>query len=270
VRGVARCLRWAIVAVVIVVSNGCANGQLGTSGVNAQGELRTSSDQTEGQARAQIRLQLAIGYYGQRQLEVALDEVKRALVADPSYADAYSLRGLIYMDMGETRLAEENFLRALKLAPRNPDLANNYGWFLCQNGREKEALSYFEAAFSNKSYQSPAKALNNAGVCSLKLKDDIGAERFFMQAFRYEPENPSINVNLAKIYYRQHNDERARFYINRVQQFDMLSAEDLWTAVKIERRQGQKNAEARLVTQLRRRYPDSPEYSAYLRGAFDE
>lgn len=266
----ASCLRWTIAVAVMLVFNGCANGQLGSAGTNAQGELRTSSDQTEEQARAQIRLQLALGYYGQRQLEVALDEVKRALAADPSYADAYSLRGLIYMDMGEIRLAEENLLKALKLAPRNPDLANNYGWFLCQNGREKEALSYFEAAVSNKSYQSPAKALNNAGTCSLKLKDEVAAERYFIQAFQYEPSNPSINVNLAKIYYRQHNDERARFYINRAQQFDTLSAADLWTAIKIERSQGQKNAETRLVTQLRRRYPDSLEYSAYLRGAFDE
>jgi type IV pilus assembly protein PilF len=44
----------------------------------------------------------------------------------------------------------------------------------------------------------------------------------------------------------------------------------LWTAIKVERKLGDKLVETALVTQLRRRYPDSPEYAAYVRGAFDE
>lgn len=261
---------WLAIAFVASLA-GCAANQSGIDGdTGARSELRTSSDQTDNQKRAQLRLQLAIGYYGQQQLEVALDEIKQALSADPSFADAYSLRGLIYMDMGETRLAEDNLLRAIKLDPRNPDLANNYGWFLCQNGREKESIAYFQTALANKSYQSPAKALNNAGVCSLKLKDEVSATRYFMQAFQYEPGNPSINVNLAKIYYNQHDDERARFYIGRATKADVLSADVLWTAIKIERRAGNKSAEASLANQLRRRYSESSEYASYLRGAFNE
>ena len=36
--------------------------------------------------------------------------------------------------MGENALADENYRHALRLAPRNPDLANNYGLFLCDAG----------------------------------------------------------------------------------------------------------------------------------------
>ena len=39
-----------------------------------KGELATSSDRTAAHKRAQIRLQLAIGYLEQRQFDVALDE----------------------------------------------------------------------------------------------------------------------------------------------------------------------------------------------------
>ena len=85
----------------------------------AQAELATSSDQTSGQRRAAIRLQLAIGYFEQRQMEVALDEIKQSLQADPEFADAYGLRALVYMEIGENKLAEDNFLRALKLAPES-------------------------------------------------------------------------------------------------------------------------------------------------------
>lgn len=257
-------IAFAIASATLLV--GCASNPA----ANLQGELATSSDQTESQRRARIRLQLAVGYYEQRQLNVALDEIKQALQADPSLAEAYSMRALIYMEMGETRLAEDNFLHAIKLSPNTPDFNNNYGWFLCQNGREQQSIAYFEAALKNRTYQSPGKALNNAGICSLKLKDKVAAERYFSQAFQYEPGNPSTNANLARLYYDKRDYERARFYIGRVMKADVMTADVLWLAVKIERKLGDRTAESSLATQLRRRHGSSPEFAAYQRGAFDD
>lgn len=250
----------------ILTLAGCASNQAPGS----QGELATASDQTEAQRRAQIRLQLAIGYYTQNQLPVALDEIKQALAIDPNLSDAFGMRGLIYMDMGETALAEDNFQRAIKLAPNNPDLANNYGWFLCRNGREKESIAYFEKAINNAAYQSPARALNNAGACSLKLQDMAGAERYLNRAFQFDPANLDTNTNMAKLYYARGDYQRARFYIRRVTKTERFSPNILWTAIRIERKLGDRIAETSLATQLRRRYPNSQEYALYTRGAFDE
>lgn len=246
--------------------SGCATNR--STGV--ENELPTSSDQTDNQKRARIRLQLAVGYYEQRQMSVALDEIKQALVADPNFAEAYSMRALIYMDMGENRLAEENFLQSIKLSSNNPDFNNNYGWFLCQNGRERQSIAYFDAALRNRAYQSPAKALNNAGICSMKLKDTVAAQRYFSQAFQSDPGNPSTNSNLAKLYYGSGDYPRARFYVGRAMKTDAIAADVLWLAIKIERKLGDSAAESSLVTQLRRRHPGSAEYAAYQRGAFDE
>ena len=254
-----------IVIAVIALIAGCASG----SG-ERRGEMPTVSDQTDMQKRAAIRMQLAVGYYEGRQTEVALDEIKQALSLYPEYAEAYGMRGLIYMEMRESRLAEENFTRALSLAPKNPELSNNYGWFLCKDGREAQAMPYFEAAFMNPTYRSPAKALNNAGLCSLKLKDVKAAEKYFARAFKIDPSNPVTNGNLAKVYYDRQDYERAKFYIGRVIQAEILAADVLWLAIKIEHKRGDRAAEAVHITQLRRRHPDSPEYAAYQRGAFDE
>jgi type IV pilus assembly protein PilF len=174
------------------------------------------------------------------------------------------------MDMGENRLAEENFLQAIKLSPNTPDFNNNYGWFLCQTGRERQSIAYFEAALKNRAYQSPAKALNNAGLCSLRMKDKAAAERYFSQAFQSDPGNPSTNTNLARIYYDKGDYERARFYIGRVIKADVMSPDVLWLAIKIERKLGDRAAETSLATQLRRRHGGSAEFAAYQRGAFDE
>lgn len=257
---------WLVTAAAsMALLTGCA------SGPTANGETLTSSaDQTDGQKLARIRLQLAVGYYGQRQVETALDEIKKALQADPNFADAYSMRGLIYMDMGDDRLAEQSFLQALKLAPNTPDFNNNYGWFLCQNGKARESIDYFETAAKNRTYRSPAKALHNAGVCSLKLKDQVAAERYFTQAFQHEPGNAATSAHLARIYHDRGDNERARFYIRRVMKADVMTADVLWLAIKIEHELGDRAAEASLVTQLRRRHGGSSEFAAYQRGEFDE
>ena len=68
--------------------------------------------------RARIRLELASGYYEEGKTEVALDELKQVLAIDPNFADAYNLRGLIYMRLGDNRQAEESFRRALAINPR--------------------------------------------------------------------------------------------------------------------------------------------------------
>jgi type IV pilus assembly protein PilF len=254
------------VALLVALLSGCA----GMGQTAPQDDLRNSTDQSELERRAQIRLQLAVGYYGQGQMATALDEIKQALQIDPNFADAHSVRGLILMDMGESQLAQESFQRAMKLSPNNPDFANNYGWFLCENGREQEALGYFESALKNRAYASPAKALNNAGVCSMRLGDLAAAERYFNQAFQAEPANADANLNLSRLYYSRGDYQRARFYIARVLRAENAGAAVLWMAIRVERKLGDHDAASSLSNQLRRRYPDSREYAALSRGAYDE
>ena len=88
-----------------------------TKGSSTITNERSSKKVTEADLRnrARARTDLAGGYYRNGQLAVALDEARRAVAIDPSYAEAYGLLGLIYMDMKEQRDAEESFQRALKL-----------------------------------------------------------------------------------------------------------------------------------------------------------
>lgn len=243
----------------------------GCAGVpKASTELATASDQTDIQKRARIRMQLAVGYYEQKQLAVALDEIKLALQADPSNSDAYNVRALIYMDMGELQLAEENFMQAIRLAPNDPDLSNNFGWFLCQNGRPAQSIPYFEAAVKNRQYQSPGKALTNAGVCSMKLRDFDAAERYLQLSFQVDPASAATSINLARLFFARGDYTKARFYIDRAIKAEVMAPDVLWLAVKINHKLDDKLAEATMATQLRRRHPNSPEYALYQRGAFDE
>jgi type IV pilus assembly protein PilF len=251
---------------------GCASPG-SVPGNSGRAELATASDQTSAQRKVDVRMQLAVGYFEQAQYMVALDEVKLALVADPQYADAYGMRGLIYQKMGENGLAEDNFVRARKLAPANPDLANNYGSFLCQLGRVAEAMPLFDLALNNRAYRSPGSAANNAGSCALKIKDYASAERYLLQALQLTPDLPATNANLARVYFEKRDYVRANFFItrlNKVAKMESLTADVLWLAIKVQHKLGDTGAESGWATQLRRHHPGSTEYAAYQRGAFDE
>lgn len=255
-----------LLASLVVLVAGCTT----TPQTHEESELPTISDRTVEQKRAAIHLQLAIGYYERKQQDVALDEIKQALNIYSDYADAYGMRAVIYVDMGELSLAQDNFDRALRLEPNNPVIANNYGRLLCQTGRVTKALEYFESAVKNKSYRTPSKALLNAGVCSLRLNNHKVAEQYFSSAFKYDPSNPLTNGFLARIYYDQEDYSRARFYINRVIQANVLKADVLWLAIKISHKLGDRISEEIHMAQLQRLHSGSKEYVAAQRRAFDE
>ena len=236
-------------------------------------ELKTASDETTDEKRASIRLQLAVGYYQEGNFNVALDEVKKALAVKSDYADAYSVRALIYTSMGEMALAEDNYQAAMRLQPRNPELSNNYGSFLCQNGRGALGMTYFEAALNDRMYQSPVKAMINAGSCAVKMKNYDLAERYLNDAQRCEPDFPPIHAGLARVYFERRNYTRAGYFINRLisqAKPETLPADMLWLAIRVQRKLGEDASATSLATQLRRRHPGSPEFAAYQRGAFDE
>jgi type IV pilus assembly protein PilF len=269
-RALVRLLPLCLLSVVLsALLGGCAGGP-GNSG---KAELQTASDRTAAQKRAAIRVELATGYYEQGQYEAALDNIKLALQAEPDHADAVSVRALIYMAMGELGLAEDNFQRALRLAPGNADVSNNYGSFLCQNGRLAQSFAHFDAALANPAYQSPANALNNAGSCALKMHDNALAERYLLKALQLTPDLTATNANLARVYYERRDFQRAGFFVSRLgktTKLESLPADVLWLAIKVQHKLGDAGAEAGLVTQLRRHHSASPEYAAYQRGAFDE
>lgn len=266
-----RVLRLSCGALVALLLGACA-GDANRSG-NGSGDIKTASDQTTIEKRASIRLQLAVGYFQENKLEVALDEVKQAIAINPTFGDAYGVRALIYARMGELKLADESYQRALRLSPKNPDMSNNYAGFLCQNGRGAEAIRYYDAALKNPTYQSPFSAMLNAGSCSIRNKQYDAAERYLLDALRLEPDHPATNAYLARVYYERRDYQRAGFFINRVKttaKLDELGADTLWLAVRIDRRLGDKESEASMATMLRRHHPGSAEFAAFQRGAFDE
>lgn len=251
--------------------SGCAGTAGGGSAVNnSQGEPITESDEPEGRKRARIRIELAAGYFDQGQTSVALDQIKQALQADPAFAPAYSLRGLVYMRLNDSAMAEDSFRRALQINPRDPDALHNYGFFVCQQGRHAEGVQLFSRALTSPLYGGQAKTLMMMGTCQLRMGQAAEAEGSFSRAYELDPANPYVAFNLAALEFRRGELTKAQFVIRRLNNSEQANAESLWLGIKIERRMNNPQAAEQLAQQLQRRYPRSKEWAAHQRGAFDE
>lgn len=247
---------------------GCAGGS--SQATSSSVEPVTESDEPELRKRARIRLELASGYFENGQTSVALDEIKQALVADPTYGPAYVLRGLVYMRLNDSHLAEDSFKRALQSNPRDPDALHNYGWFVCQQGRHSEALDFFQRALAHPAYGGQAKTLMAKGVCQTRMGQLSEAEGSFSRSYELDAANPITGYNLAQLLYRRGEYTRAQFYIRRLNNSELANAETLWLGIKVERRMRNSEAADQLAQQLSRRFPRSREWAAHQRGAFDE
>ena len=247
---------------------GCTATGFG-SGQGAQQAVSAQPAEGEQQQRAKVHTELGSLYMLDGRSAIALEEARIALSADPNYAPAYNLLGLIHMVLDETRLAEENFEKALRLAPGDPEISNNFGWFLCQSGREQRSFAYLMAAARNPLYATPTKPYTNAGICSLRMKDDKAAEDYLLIALRLSPTNTQALYWLADIAYRKGRFADARQWATDIEKMMEPTAELVWLALRIERRLGNREAEARYASQLRRRFPGSPELRLMAQGQYD-
>jgi len=261
---------WISLCSATVFLTACA-GRQGVSGeVEGKTDIMTESDEPEARRRARLRLELAIGYFEQGQTNVALDELKQALVIDPGFADAYNLRGLVYMRLNDAPLAEDSFRRALALNPRDADVAHNYGWLLCQQSRFPESFKLFVQAVNNPTYAGQAKSLMAQGVCQVRAGQRLEAEDSLMRSYQIDAGNPLTGYNLASLLYDRGELTQAQFYIRRLNNSHLANAETLWLGIKIEQRLNNREGMAQLGDQLKKRYAQSREASAYEKGAFNE
>jgi len=258
-------LRSLITVLALFMVTGCANKP--TSPEQAQAPVQPRSappqpQQTSPHDRARLHTELAAGSYERGQMDVAIDELKISVSLDPNYAQTYNIYGLVYAVLGEDRNAEQNFEHALQLAPNDSETHHNWGWYLCQHKREREALGQFELAVRNPLYRSPEVALVNAGRCAMSIGDTRVADAYFRRALALQPANALASYGLALIAYKEGRYDEARTLMKGVMQTTNPPPEALYLGMCVERKLRDSQAELSYVSQLRNRYPDASETKA--------
>ncbi|MEK9774664.1 MAG: tetratricopeptide repeat protein, partial [Quisquiliibacterium sp.] len=109
---------------------------------------------------------------------------------------------------------------------------------------------------------------HNAGICALRAGDERSGEEYLLRSFQVDPSNAVAMYNLGEFYLARKNLERAQLFSERLVRSYEPTAQTLWLALRVERLTGNKDAEASLAAQLKRRFPTSIEAARLARGEF--
>lgn len=245
-------MRLLIAALVLAAAAGCSSSS------TTESRPVTDTGGADARRRAEVHTALAGEYYSRGNYTVALSESRLAIKDDPTYPIAHNMLGLVFMELKEDKLASEAFTKALQLSPNNPDVLNNYGWFLCLRN-DPRGLELMKRAAADTQYSSPEKAWLSIGLCLRRTGRTDEAEDALRRALLIRPDMIGALYNLAVLNYERGAYKDAEVYLLRYMRLAQPALEGLVLGVKLARQNGDKVAEDSMMQQLRRRYPDAPQ-----------
>ena len=215
------------------------------------------ADGVDEEKLAQIYATKGTAYLAQGKLKVALADLRKALALDPDNAVAHESIALLYEYLGKAGKAAEHYREAAKLAPDDAKILNNYGRFLCKEGRYDEGLAFLGKAGSDKLYDERWKALVNAGICAQRAGRQKQAETWLRQALALNPESSDALAAMARLMADQGNWLSARAFLQRYEAVGQPSESMLRLGYRIETALGDTSAAQGYLDKLHRLFPDS-------------
>jgi type IV pilus assembly protein PilF len=115
-------------------------------------------NQADPEERLNGYLELALGYVELQDFSQARRHLINASEIDPNNSDIYGIWGLVYTLEGDLNLADESFLRDLRLDSGNSQVRNNYAAFLFSNNRFQAAYDKLEEVVEDTEYAGRSQA----------------------------------------------------------------------------------------------------------------
>ncbi|TCP93407.1 type IV pilus assembly protein PilF [Cricetibacter osteomyelitidis] len=130
-----------------------------------------SPEDLKKQAAAKARVELGISYLYQGDTAQAKLNLDKALAHAPNYYLVHSGLAYYYQARGDVEKAEQAYQTAIKLDNTQGDTYNNYGTFLCSQGKFEQSYAQFQRALKAPNYYRQADTLENFAICALSAKN---------------------------------------------------------------------------------------------------
>lgn len=214
-------------------------------------------ESTRAETAAAYNLQLGVAYLKQDKLALAREKLDRAVKQNPRDPQIHNARALLAEKLNEPEDADRYYRSALRIAPDEPDISNNYAVFLCRTGRIDEGVKRFVTVARNKLYRAPEAAWTNAGVCLRTAKRPDEAAEQFARALAVRPNHAEAMYQLADLDLERGMLAEARSGLDRFLDTYRPTPDLLLLGVRIARAQNDRMAEERYARRLRVEFPDS-------------
>ncbi len=219
-------------------------------------------------------VQLAVAYYEANDMAGARRHITNALEINDQSSEVYNILALVHRREGDLDLANEAFLRAIRLNSNNSQARNNYAAFLFDQQRYQEAYEQLEIVSGDTGYDGRAIAFENLGRNALRMGAADEAERAFTRALQLNRNLYVSALELAQIRFANGNYQSARTLYDQyrtIKDFYGIpyTPRSLWIGIQVEahfQNEAEMEGYVRLLTAL---YQDSPEYQLYQKFVND-
>tara|TARA_A200000159_G_scaffold137885_1_gene138388 strand:- start:5413 stop:6474 length:1062 start_codon:yes stop_codon:yes gene_type:complete len=222
------------------------------------------SSEFDQQEAAKTRVSLGLTYLKNGNYSQAKQNLDKALAFAPRLAETHYGLAYYYQVVGESERADESYQTAMSLAPRDANIANSYGAFLCQDGRYEEAKRFFMQAVNAKQYANSAETYENMALCAQSQGEGEDAIEYLNSALKHQPGRAKTLFILTEMYVATEQYELAAETLRRYEKVARVSADSLWMAIEIAKGQGDLRAANGYGDMLLRMYPDNPLARLYI------
>lgn len=206
---------------------------------------------------AESYLALGVAYMEKGRYDLAEPKLQRSIQANPS-AEAYNALALLYEETHNNQLAEDTYKQLIAQFPDYGRGYLNYHIFLCQYDRTKQ-IADLALRMSARGKSIAAIGQISAGNCALSKGDDEAASSHYRSALQYEKYAAGALLPLAEISLKKGQFETAQQYVDTVNNYIGYSAQSLYLSAVIAKAQGNAAEERKMVQELQRRFPNTPE-----------
>lgn len=215
----------------------------------------------------QTRLQLGLEYLQQGDMDAARQNLEKALDAAPQDYRTQLGMALYEQRIGENAAAEQRYRQALKLAPGNGTVLNNYGAFLCGLGQYVPAQQQFSAAALAPDY-GRRRQPENAGYCFLKAGQNDEARTLLSRALKVDPDKGTPLLAEAEKQFGEGKRAQSQLLLDVYQHVLPASASSLWLQIRFAALAGRQDSVQRYGKQLARSFPQSKQYQQFLANEY--
>ena len=206
---------------------------------------------------ADARISLGLNYLFRENWLKAKENLEIALKYAPNYYRSLNSIAYYYQLVGEKELAEKHYKKALQQSPRNGDVLNNYGVFLCELGSYKQADELFNRAIKQPDYYKVAESYENAALCSLKKGEKEKAAYYFKRSLDYEPYQLLVMFELARLEFEMGKLGKAKDRLIKIHSKFGYQKQSLMLLINIEAQLNRSEIAEKYSAILKRMYPDS-------------
>jgi len=246
-------------SILFAVAIALSGLMLGGCGTTTSTQVKKEDPKTQKQEAARVHTELGQKYLQQGKTEIALEKLNKALEFDPGYVDAHTVIAVLYESINDKAKAEEHYRRAVQLKPKGGAENNNYGRFLCMQGRYGEAEGYFQKALADPFYDTPALAMSNAGSCLFHAGKRDEAETMLRKALALNPNDAGALLSMGGVLYEKGEYLNARGFLQRYEALAGAQPASLLLGRNIELRLGNASGASEYSRKLLRGFPQSPE-----------